>query len=188
MSIYILIRKFTTRYIILTQTWRIQFDNHHLINRTNKIYKTILIYPNPVKASNLYITKSLQTTNSQIDVGDDDEDSIQEEDGLSEAAEEARSEDFAEMLKSRIKPGARSRRTEPRSCSRFGNRGFLTTKLNLREWGNEVDRVAHRLRVEGPSFETQWRMHVDLLRKYFNSLKQTSSKVDHLLFAVSEFW
>lgn len=86
------------------------------------------------------------------------------------------------MLKSRIKPGVRGRRVEPRTAQRFGNRGFLTTKLNLREWGNEVDRVAHRLRVEGPSFETQWRMHVDLLSKYFQSLQQTSAKVNIYFF------
>ena len=109
-----------------------------------------------------------------------DDDEIEEEEGLAEAVEDAQAEDLLNMMKSNIRHGSKVMLGSNRNKNMqggMGNRGFLKTEMNTRDWHNEVQRVSHRLGVEGSSFETQWRMHVDLIQKYSGKLESTTSKV-----------
>ena len=114
------------------------------------------------------------------DEGQLDEDEIEEEEGLAEAVEDAQAEDLLNMMKSNIRHGSKvflGGNPQQKGQARGGNRGFLKTEMNARDWQNEVERVSHRLEVEGASFETQWRMHVDLVQKYSEKLNSTTAKV-----------
>ena len=107
-------------------------------------------------------------------------DEIEEEEGLAEAIEDAQAEDLLNMMKSNIRHGSKVMLGSKGNASLQGingNRGFLQTEMNARDWQNEVDRVSHRLVLEGSSFETQWRMHVDLVKKYSQKLEDSTSKV-----------
>ena len=108
-----------------------------------------------------------------------EDDEIEEEEGLAEAVEDAQAEDLLNMMKSNIRHGSKVMLGGKRKQGgkALGNRGFLKTEMNARDWQNEVERVSHRLEVEGTSFETQWRMHVDLIQKYSGKLENTTSKV-----------
>lgn len=111
---------------------------------------------------------------------DVDDDEIEEEEGLAEAVEDAQAEDLLNMMKSNIRHGSKVMMGGKKMSQRpngFGNRGFLKTEMNATDWQSEVERVSHRLEVEGASFETQWRMHVDLVQKYSEKLNTTTPKV-----------
>jgi hypothetical protein len=114
----------------------------------------------------------------QEGVGDEE---IEEEEGLAEAVEDAQAEDLLNMIKSNIRHGSRVMMRGNRKQAQSGamSRGFLKTEINTTDWQSEVERVGHRLGVEGASFETQWRMHVDLVQKYSQKLHGTTPKVNH---------
>jgi len=120
------------------------------------------------------------TEDKEQDNQQEDDDEIEEEEGLAEAIEDAQAEDLLNMMKSNIRHGSRvmlGGKGKSSLSSGQGNRGFLKTEMNPRDWQNEVERVSHRLAIEGTSFETQWRMHVDLVKKYSQKLEKCTSKV-----------
>lgn len=109
-----------------------------------------------------------------------EDEEIEEEEGLAEAVEDAQAEDLLNMMKSNIRHGSKvllGGQAQKGIHPKFGNRGFLKTDMNPRDWQNEVERVTHRLAMEGGSFETQWRMHVNLVQKYSKQLEESTFKV-----------
>lgn len=107
--------------------------------------------------------------------GRNTEEEIEEEEGIEEAIEDAKEEELINMMKSHIRNVPENIKSEVTH-----ERGFLETKIDKKEWEREVQRVSYLLKEESSTFETQWRMHVDLIKKYSNNLNESTDKVNKL--------